>query len=84
MCGSCQLLLHTHIYEHLQITSFLKHNPQTLKIKINPKNKEALIEELQKLSEELLDIKENLIRDTYKKIQELELSLIEALKRLIK
>ncbi|CAG9327956.1 unnamed protein product [Blepharisma stoltei] len=73
-----------HIYEHTQDDSIEEHRLKPLKLKINQKNKEALVEELQKLSKELVDIKENLIKEAYRKIQELEFSLIEALERIEK
>ncbi|CAG9327934.1 unnamed protein product [Blepharisma stoltei] len=73
-----------HIYKHVQTTSIEEHKLEPLKLKLNQKYKEALIEELHKLSKELLEIKENLIKETYKKIQELKLSLIKALENIDK
>ncbi|CAG9327926.1 unnamed protein product [Blepharisma stoltei] len=75
---SCKI----HISKHVQAASFEEHKLEPLKLKPNQKYKEALIEELHKLSKELLDIKEDLIKDTYKKIEELEFSLIKALENI--
>ncbi|CAG9327944.1 unnamed protein product [Blepharisma stoltei] len=77
---SCKI----HMYKYAQATSIEEHKFEILEIKVNQKYKENLIEELHKLSKELLDIKENLIKDTYKKIQELKLSLIKALENIEK
>ncbi|CAG9327936.1 unnamed protein product [Blepharisma stoltei] len=74
----------THWYKHSQAASIKKHDFEHLQLKPNQGYKEALIEELHRLSRELLDIKENLIKETYKKIQELKLSLIKELENIEK
>ncbi|CAG9327941.1 unnamed protein product [Blepharisma stoltei] len=73
-----------HMLKHIQSPSIVEHKLEPLELKPNQEYKEALIEELHKLSKQLLEVKENLIKDTYKKIQELELSLIKQLKNIEK
>ncbi|CAG9327952.1 unnamed protein product [Blepharisma stoltei] len=79
-CYSCKV----HMYKHGEADSIGGHNFEYLELKPNQIYKEALIEELNKLSKELLDIKENLIKETHMKIQELKLLLIKALENIEK
>ncbi|CAG9327932.1 unnamed protein product [Blepharisma stoltei] len=50
---SCEI----HMYKHHKAASINKHEFEQLNLEPNQKYKEALIEELHKLSKELLDIK---------------------------